>query len=304
MFTQYSMPQTQTSQTITFQQQNSQPLQPSPHTMLSSNSSICHQSTTSEHSQSTPMSTPFMDQSYIAAIPVQPMFAGTVIAPVIPPPADYVHSNVVLSPAQNHFQDHLQRRHEELQKIIMQQQDELRRVSEQLLFTKYGIIPVNVQVPFVTTIDSTEQNQELSSESSPCMSSSSHMMHSNYYEQNPPQNVQMVVPPYQQQQMMSGHHHDPIMSQHTTQLQQNYGELKPIESSDGSDYLQSSNQQQQQSQQQQQQHQQQQQQQQQQQSNDYEMMSYQMMTGQWESNTSQQSQQQNQQENATDSMNN
>jgi circadian locomoter output cycles kaput protein len=287
IFAPYSVPQTQTSQTITFQHhQNLQPHQPSPHTMLSSSSSICHQSTTSEHSQSTPMTTPFVEQSYIAAIPVQPMFAGTVIAPIPQCPAEYVHSSVVLSPAHNHFQDHLQRRHEELQKIIMQQQDELRRVSEQLLFTKYGIIPVNVEVPFVTTVDSEKNNQELSGESSPCMSSSSHMMHSSYYEQPSAQNIQMVAPSYQQQLIPAGRHHDPIMNQHSSQMQPNYGDLKPIESSDGSDYLQPTNQQQHQ----------------QQQSNNYEMMSYQMMSGQWDSNTNQQ--QQNQQENATDSMNN
>jgi hypothetical protein len=61
---------------------------------------------------------PFLDQSqYIAtAIPVQP-FTTT---------PDYC----ILSTTQNQIQDHLQKKHEELQKLIIEQQNELRRVSE------------------------------------------------------------------------------------------------------------------------------------------------------------------------------
>jgi len=50
---------------------------------------------------------------------------------------------VVTSP-QNHFQDQLQRKHAELQQLIVQQQEELRRVSEQLLMARYGLLPLNV----------------------------------------------------------------------------------------------------------------------------------------------------------------
>lgn len=96
---------------------------------------------------------PFIDQSqYLTAIPVQPVIApttfqasATVISP-LPPPTDFVHSNVVLTPAQNQIQDHLQRKHEELQKLIVQQQDELRRVSEQLFMARYGLLPSIVNV--------------------------------------------------------------------------------------------------------------------------------------------------------------
>lgn len=170
---------------------------------------------------------------------MQPMFAtGAVITP-IPNPSDYVHSSVVLSPAQNQLQDHLQRKHEELQKIIMQQQDELRRVSEQLFIARYGIIPSIVQVPFVTTIEQ-DQTNELSSEGSQCMSTSSHMVHSTYYEPTPPQHVQMVPPqPYQQQLSSSSNHqqqqqHDSMLIQQPIQLQ-SYTEIKPIETSDVSE---------------------------------------------------------------------
>jgi circadian locomoter output cycles kaput protein len=84
-----------------------------------------------------------------------------------------------MSPAQNHIQDHLQRKHEELQKLIVQQQDELRRVSEQLFMARHGIIPsiVNVSVPFVA-------NNELG-ESSRGIPPSGHITHSTYIEQHP-----------------------------------------------------------------------------------------------------------------------
>jgi circadian locomoter output cycles kaput protein len=120
---------------------------------------------------------PFVEQSqYLTAIPVQPVFST---APVIHTAPDYVHSNVIMSPAQNHIQDHLQRKHEELQKLIVQQQDELRRVSEQLFMARHGIIPsiVNVSVPFVA-------NNELG-ESSRGIPPSGHITHSTYIEQHP-----------------------------------------------------------------------------------------------------------------------
>lgn len=87
---------------------------------------------------------PFIDQSqYITTtVPVQPFTAAP----------DYL-------PAQNQIQDHLQRKHEELQKLIIEQQNELRRVSEQLfMVNRYGImsIPVNVSVPQIVSIDHTE----------------------------------------------------------------------------------------------------------------------------------------------------
>lgn len=55
-----------------------------------------------------------------------------------------------MTSTQSHIQDQLQRKHEELQQLIVQQQEELRRVSEQLLMARYGLLPsiVNVAVPF------------------------------------------------------------------------------------------------------------------------------------------------------------
>lgn len=53
---------------------------------------------------------------------------------------------MVMTSAQNQIQEELQRKHEELQQLIVNQQEELRRVSEQLLYARYGILspPLNV----------------------------------------------------------------------------------------------------------------------------------------------------------------
>lgn len=48
--------------------------------------------------------------------------------------------DIVMTPAQNQIQDELQRKHEELQQLIVHQQEELRRVSEQLFIARYGIL--------------------------------------------------------------------------------------------------------------------------------------------------------------------
>lgn len=58
---------------------------------------------------------------------------------------------MILTPAQAQVQLDLQRKHAELQALIGQQQAELRRVSEQLLMAKLGIIPnqQNLHVPNV-----------------------------------------------------------------------------------------------------------------------------------------------------------
>jgi circadian locomoter output cycle kaput protein len=150
---------------------------------------IPHQHSHQQRSTTTTqiIGTPFIDQSqYITAIPVQPVltaptsFPATVISPILPPP-DYVHSNVVLTPAQNQIQDHLQRKHEELQKLIVQQQDELRRVSEQLFMARYGLLPsiVNVSLPFVAPMDSSSDN---TGENNRYISSSAHVSQQSYHE--------------------------------------------------------------------------------------------------------------------------
>lgn len=59
---------------------------------------------------------------------------------------------VILTPAQTQMQDQLQRKHEHLQHMIVQQQEELRIVSEQLLMSRYGIIPPIVNVCYPTAV--------------------------------------------------------------------------------------------------------------------------------------------------------
>lgn len=56
-----------------------------------------------------------------------------------------------MTSAQNQIQDELQRKHEELQQLIVHQQEELRRVSEQLFIARYGILTplLNVCISFI-----------------------------------------------------------------------------------------------------------------------------------------------------------
>lgn len=56
-----------------------------------------------------------------------------------------------MTTAQSQIQEQLQRKHEELQRLIVQQQEELQRVSEQLLMARYGLlspIHLNVTLPY------------------------------------------------------------------------------------------------------------------------------------------------------------
>lgn len=102
------------------------------------------------------MITPFIEPTqYLATIPpLHPTssYPGTVSSPSHSS-SDFLHSNVVLTPAQNQIQEQLQRKHEKLQKVIVQQQEELRRVSEQLYITTYGINSTIVNVPYSNTSD-------------------------------------------------------------------------------------------------------------------------------------------------------
>uniref|UniRef100_A0A1I8QCM7 Circadian locomoter output cycles protein kaput n=1 Tax=Stomoxys calcitrans TaxID=35570 RepID=A0A1I8QCM7_STOCA len=115
---------------------------------------------------------PFIESpQYLTAIPVQPVIAPFQVAPVISPlpvslctppvnnidigtgsfntsscllkhhhQHDMLASSVVMSSSQSQLQEQLQRKHDELQKLIIQQQDELRIVSEQLLLARYTML--------------------------------------------------------------------------------------------------------------------------------------------------------------------
>lgn len=66
-----------------------------------------------------------------------------------------------MTTAQSQIQEQLQRKHEELQRLIMQQQEELQRVSEQLLMARYGLlspIHLNVTLPYTVAAGPTVSN--------------------------------------------------------------------------------------------------------------------------------------------------
>lgn len=164
----------------------------------------------------------FIEQpQFFAAIPVQPMIptSATVLSP-IPPALDSSHSNLAVSPSHNHVQDHLQRKHEELQKLIVQQQDELRRVSEQLFIARYGMLPsiVNVSFPFPAPMDQTD-TCTLS------QANSLNVNHLNFPDQNP-----QVVPRqlHSQQQIPQIQIHQPghVLQQPTQLSHYEYNQQK------------------------------------------------------------------------------
>ncbi|EDW30458.1 GL17825 [Drosophila persimilis] len=96
-------------------------------------------------------------QQFLAAIPMQPVIGPFPVppVPVLSPLAvpsqgqgqqELLPGSVVMTPTQSQLQDQLQRKHDELQKLIMQQQDELRIVSEQLLLARYTYFQPVVQM--------------------------------------------------------------------------------------------------------------------------------------------------------------
>lgn len=124
---------------------------------------------------------------YLTAIPVQQVIAPFPVAPVLSPlpvrfytpcdndtgigtfssssscllknQSDMLAGPVIMTPTQSQLQEQLQRKHDELQKLIMQQQDELRIVSEQLLLARYTLlqpmVPVNYNSAGAVTTNNT-----------------------------------------------------------------------------------------------------------------------------------------------------
>ncbi|GAB1861086.1 Circadian locomoter output cycles protein kaput [Camponotus japonicus] len=90
--------------------------------------------------------TNFMDPAQYATVNLQSVVTTGFAPPAAPilstvPTHEMLHQQgIVMTPAQNQIQDELQRKHEELQQLIVHQQEELRRVSEQLFIARYGIL--------------------------------------------------------------------------------------------------------------------------------------------------------------------
>lgn len=103
----------------------------------------------------------FLEPQY--TVPIQSVIAGNCTGqPSVPlnsplPSSEILQQGIVMTPAQNHIQDELQRKHEELQQLIVYQQEELRKVSEKLLIAKYGIFSpiINVNIPFDPNVNQT-----------------------------------------------------------------------------------------------------------------------------------------------------
>lgn len=62
------------------------------------------------------------------------------------PPTEAMQG-ITMTPTQSLMQDQLQRKHDELQQLIVQNQEELRRVSEQLLMAGSSVLPPILNVP-------------------------------------------------------------------------------------------------------------------------------------------------------------
>ncbi|KAL7295953.1 hypothetical protein TKK_0010803 [Trichogramma kaykai] len=97
----------------------------------------------------------YLEPTQYASVTVDPLVAeayppNTAIIAPLQATEILQQQGLVMPPAPNQIQDELQRKHEELQQLIVHQQEELRRVSEQLLIARYGIFSplLNVGVPY------------------------------------------------------------------------------------------------------------------------------------------------------------
>ncbi|KAL0104142.1 hypothetical protein PUN28_017093 [Cardiocondyla obscurior] len=98
----------------------------------------------------------FMDPAQYATVNLQSIVTTGFATPAAPilssvPPHEILHQqSIVMTSAQNQIQDELQRKHEELQQLIVRQQEELKRVSEQLFIARYGILTplLNTSIPY------------------------------------------------------------------------------------------------------------------------------------------------------------
>ncbi|XP_055322141.1 circadian locomoter output cycles protein kaput isoform X2 [Sitodiplosis mosellana] len=62
--------------------------------------------------------------------------------PMQQPIPEILHRDAIITSTQSHIQNQLQRKHEELQQLIIKQQEELQLVSEQLHLAQRGMLPV------------------------------------------------------------------------------------------------------------------------------------------------------------------
>lgn len=92
---------------------------------------------------------PNYTESIISAVPATNFLSPAPPVTVTLPSTMVVNPQSITAISQNQMQSELQRKHEELQQLIVHQQEELRRVSEQLLIARYGILSplINTNLP-------------------------------------------------------------------------------------------------------------------------------------------------------------
>ncbi|XP_026760252.1 circadian locomoter output cycles protein kaput isoform X2 [Galleria mellonella] len=93
---------------------------------------------------------------------------------------------VLVSPDQTQIQ--LQRKHEELQQMIVQQQEELRQVKEQLLLARLGMLQpiINVQNPYITAEEMQNGPAQIVYETNPPHSTAQYSQQHPHQPQHPP----------------------------------------------------------------------------------------------------------------------
>lgn len=71
---------------------------------------------------------------------MHPMGHQSPVVPTLQTMPEILHRDAIITSTQSHIQSQLQRKHEELQKLIMKQQEELQLVSEQLHLAQHGML--------------------------------------------------------------------------------------------------------------------------------------------------------------------
>ena len=193
---------------------------------------------------------------YLTAIPVQPLIAPFPVTPVISPlpvrflssldndtgigsfsssnscslknQSDMLAGPVIMTPTQSQLQEQLQRKHDELQKLIMQQQDELRIVSEQLLLARYTLLqpmmPVNYNTPAAVANNTRNYNYN-GNTVEPQFNQYNFAMNTGEMQNQQDQQILMQQQHNLQQQMHQNHAQQ---QQSTQQLQQSTQQLQQI----------------------------------------------------------------------------
>lgn len=126
------------------------------------------------------------------------------------PPVELLHP--IMTSTQSTIHDQLERKHDELQQIIHHQQDELRRVSQQLIIARYGLA-TNSTAPLASVVQPIVNHlspnivQAIAGGSPVHQIAEHHMQH----QQTPPQQSYAMAPA---DHSISGDHHQASSNMH------------------------------------------------------------------------------------------